>query len=234
MRVSFYQMATVIFSDARLDAIRERLVELAGGTYCHTNKKVRGTPVDRGDIVEMVEVITQASEWNVVAVELLLADSSQGDITRARALCLDPLVRNLVNGTGDEAVRGIVADNKDTALNKLDHQAMENLRGTGLISWQMGFAHGRVGDERLLWSAVAVSWAVQRNIVRDDGRFLEPTLREGTLTMIDAVDGKLLNLKHPLGASYSPVGRLPKGRDYPVAGSTTLLRFQGIRVDRDR
>src|SRR5699024_5910814 len=81
--------------------------------------------------------------WNVIAVKLPLADSSQVDIARARALCLDRLVRHLTSGSGDEAVRGIVADNnKDTALNKLDHQVLEKLRGTGVISRQVGFAHG--------------------------------------------------------------------------------------------
>src|SRR5699024_4495413 len=148
------QMAAVIFSHACLDAIREQLVDVADGTYWHTNKKFRGTLADRGDIVEMVEAITQASEWNVIAVKLPLAGSSQVDIARARALCLDRLVRHLTSGSGDEAVRGIVADNnKDTALNKLDHQVLEKLRGTGVLSRQVGFAHGRMGDEPLLWSA---------------------------------------------------------------------------------
>ena len=124
-------------------------------------------------------------------------------------------------------MRGIVADNnKDTALNKLDHQVLEKLRGTGVISRQVGFAHGRMGDEPLLWSADAVSWAVQRNIARDDGRFILPALREGRLTVIDAVDGMPLNMKHPLAASAFARGRLPKDRDYPVARGMTLLHHQ--------
>src|SRR5699024_8288775 len=156
------------FSHACLDAIREQLVDVADGTYWHTNKQFRGTLADRGDTVEMVEAITQAAEWNARAVKLPWAGRSQVDIARARARCLDRLVRHLTSGSGDEAVRGIVADNnKDTALNKLDHQVLEKLRGTGVISRQVGFAHGRMGDEPLLWSADAVSWAVQRNIARD-------------------------------------------------------------------
>src|SRR5699024_4093127 len=39
------------------------------------------------------------------------------------------------------------------------------------------------------------------NIARDDGRFILPALREVRLTVIDAVDGMPLDMKHPLGAS---------------------------------
>src|SRR5699024_12648296 len=104
-------MAADICYRACLDAIREQLVDVADGTYWHTNKKFRGSLAERGDIVEMVEAITHASEWNVIAVKMPLADSSQVDIARARALCLDRLVRHRTSGSGDEAVRGIVADN---------------------------------------------------------------------------------------------------------------------------
>jgi hypothetical protein len=200
--VPFYQMAAVIFSHARLDAVREQLVDVADGTYWHTNKKFRGTLADRGDIVELVEVITQASEWNVIAVKLPLAGSSQGDIARARAVCLDRLVRHLTSGTGDESVRGIVADNnRDQRLNGVDERVVDSLRRSGAIHSDVAFTHGRMGAEPLLWSADAVSWAVQRNIALDDGRFILPAVSEGRLTAIDAVDGKLLNMKHPLGAS---------------------------------
>ena len=198
---SFYQLAAVIFAHAGLDSTRERLVALADGTYWHTNRKFRGTNADRGDIVDMVEAVTEASEWNVIAVKLPLAGSSRRDLARARALCLDRLVRNITSGTGGESVRGIVADNnKDQRLNGLDEQVIDKLRKSGAIHSDVAFTHGRMGNEPLLWSADAVSWAVQRNILRDDVRFIEPTLREGKLTMINAVDGKLVNMKHPLGA----------------------------------
>ncbi|WP_166973209.1 hypothetical protein [Brevibacterium atlanticum] len=230
--VSFYQMAAVIFSHARLDAIRERLVDLAGSTYWHTNKKFRGTLADRGDIVDMVEVITQVSEWNVIAVKLPLAGSSQGDIARARALCLDRLVRHLTSGTGEEAVRGIVADNnRDHRLNGADERVVDRLRRSGAIHPDVAFTHGRMGDEPLLWSADVVSWAVQRNIARDDGRFILPAVNEGRLTVIDAVDGKLLNMKHPLGASAfarGPSSQRPGLSGSPghdVASPTVPARF---------
>src|SRR5699024_5243383 len=146
-----------------LDAIRQQLVDVADGTYWHTNKKFRGTPADRGAIVEMAEASTQASERKGSAGKLPMAGGSQGGVARARALWLERLVRHLTSGSGDEAVRGIVADNnKDTALNKLDHQVLEKLRGTGVISRQVGFAHGRMGDEPLLWEAAGVRWACQR------------------------------------------------------------------------
>ncbi|WP_135810309.1 hypothetical protein [Brevibacterium sp. S22] len=216
--VSFYQMAAVIFSHARLDAIRERLVDVAGGSYWHTNKKFRGTDVDRGDIVEMIEAVTDESVWNVIAVKLPLAGSSRRDLARARAMCLDRLVRNLVSGTGEEAVRGIVADNnKDQRLNGLDEQVVDKLRKTGAIHPEVAFTHGRMGDEPLLWSADTVSWAVQRNVLRDDVRFIEPTLREGKLTMINAVDGKLVNMKHPLGACA--ITRGPSSQRPGLSGS---------------
>src|SRR5699024_12782075 len=77
----------------------------------------------------------------------------------------------------------------------------EELRRIGAIIREVGFAHGRMGDGPLLWSADAVSWAVQCNIARGDGRFSLPALREGRLTVIDAVDGMPLNMNHPLGAS---------------------------------
>ena len=200
--VSLYQMAAVIFSHARLDSIRERLVEVADGTYWHTNKKFRGSDFDRGDIVEMVETITEESVWNVIAVKMPLAGSSQGDIARARALCLDRLVRNLTSGTGEGAVRGIVADNnRDQRLNRADERVVDSLRRTGAIHPGVAFTHGGMAFEPLLWSADAISWAMQRDIARDDVRFIEPVLQEGKLTVINAVDGKLLNMKHPLGAS---------------------------------
>ena len=216
--VSFYQLAAVIFSQARLDSVRERLVDVAGGTYWHTNKMFRGTDSDRGDIVEMVEAITEESVWNVIAVKLPLAGSSRRDLARARALCLDRLVRNLTSGTGDESVRGIVADNnKDQRLNGLDEQVIDKLRKSGAIHSDVAITHGRMGSEPLLWSADAVSWAVQRNILRDDARFIEPTLREGKLTMINAVDGKPVNMKHPLGACAETRG--PSSQRPGLSGS---------------
>ncbi|WP_181273115.1 hypothetical protein [Brevibacterium oceani] len=205
-------MAAVIFSYARLDAVRERLVDVAGGSYWHTSQKFRGSDFDRGDIIEMIETVTEESVWNVIAVKLPLAGNSRRDLARARALCLDRLVRNLTSGTGDEAVRGIVADNnKDQKLNGLDEQVLDKLRSSGAIHSDVAFSHSRMGDEPLLWSADTVSWAVQRNILRDDMRFIEPTLREGKLTMIDAVDGKLLNMKHPLGACAKTRGPSTQG-----------------------
>ncbi|UVI35158.1 hypothetical protein [Brevibacterium spongiae] len=216
--ISFYQMAAVIFSHARLDSIRERLVDVAGGTYWHTNKKFRGSDFDRGDIVEMIATVTEESVWNVIAVRLPLAGSSRRDLARARALCLDRLVRNLTSGTGDEAVRGIVADNnKDQKLNGLDEQVVDKLRSSGSIHSDVALAHGRMGAEPLLWSADAMSWAVQRNILRDDVRFIEPALREGKLTVINAVDGKSLNMKHPLGACAKTRG--PSSQRPGLSGS---------------
>lgn len=210
--VSFYQMAAVIFSSARLDSVRERLVGVAGGTYWHTNKKFRGSDVDRGDIVEMIEAVTEESVWNVIAVKMPMAGDARRDIARARALCLDRLVRNLTSGTGDEAVRGIVADNnRDQKLNSVDEQVVDKLRRSGAIHSDVAFAHGRMGSEPLLWSADVMSWAVQRNLARDDARFIEPTLREGKLTMVNAVDGKPLNMKHPLGASAFTRGPSSQG-----------------------
>ena len=226
---SFYQLAAVIFSHSGLDSIRERLVDLAGGTYWHTNKKFRGTDADRGDIVEMVDAVTRASEWNVVAVKLPLAGQSRKDLAQARALCLDRLVRNVASGSGDAAVRGIVADNnRDTDLNALDLQVVATLRRSGAISRHMGLAHGHMGDEPLLWAADALSWAVQRDIARDDARFIAPTLKEGRLTVINAVDGKLLNMKHPLGASAFARGPSALGpglsgsREYDVASLSRI------------
>ena len=226
---SFYQLAAVIFSHSGLDSIRERLVDLAGGTYWHTNKKFRGTDADRGDIVEMVDAVTRASEWNVVAVKLPLAGQYRKDIAQARALCLDRLVRNVASGSGDAAVRGIVADNnRDTDLNALDLQVVATLRRSGAISRHMGLAHGHMGDEPLLWAADALSWAVQRDIARDDARFIAPTLKEGRLTVINAVDGKLLNMKHPLGASAFARGPSALGpglsgsREYDVASLSRI------------
>jgi hypothetical protein len=210
--VSFYQMAAVIFSHDRLDSVRERLVEVAGGTYWHTNKKFRGSDFDRGDIVEMIETVTEESVWNVIAVKMPLAGSSQDDIARARAVCLDRLVRNLASGAGDEAVRGIVADNnRDQRLNGLDEHVVVKLRQSGAIHPDVACVHGRMGAEPLLWSADVMSWAVQRTIARDDVRFIEPILQEGTLTMINAVDGKPLNMKHPLGASAFARGPSSQG-----------------------
>ena len=209
---SFYQLAAVIFAHAGLDSTRERLVDLAGGTYWHTNRKFRGTNADRGDIVDMVEAVTEASEWNVIAVNLPLAGATRRDLAQARALCLDRLVRNLTSGTGDEAVRGIVADNnRDERLNKLDAQVVDRLRSSGAIDPRVAIVHGRMGDEPLLWSADAVSWAVQRNIARDDPRFIQPTLEEGKLTVLNAVDGQPVTMKHPLGASAFARGPSSQG-----------------------
>lgn len=221
---SFYQIAAVIFPHDRLDSMREGLVDLAGGNYWHTNKKFRGSDFDRGDIVEMVDYITEESEWNVFAVKMPLAGDSRLDLARARAQCLDRLVRNLTSGSGDGAVRAIVADNNiDPELNKLDGQVVDKLRGSGAIDPDVAITHGRMGQEPLLWSADAMSWSVRRNIALDDARFIQPTLDEGKLTVINAADGKQLNMKHPWVLPQKPGGRLPKGRDYPVAQGMTLL-----------
>lgn len=209
---SFYQLAAVIFAHSSLDSTRERLVDLAGGTYWHTNKKFRGTCADRGDIAEMVEIVTDASEWNVIAVKLPLAGASRRDLAQARALCLDRLVRNLTSGTGDEAVRRIVADNnRDKKLNALDGQVADKLRSCGAIDPEVAIVHGRMSEEPLLWAADAVSWAVQRNIARDDARFIQPALEEGKLTVLNAIDGRPLNMKHPLGASAFARGPSSQG-----------------------
>lgn len=221
---SFYQIAAVILPHDRLDSVREGLVDLAGGNFWHTNKKFRGNDFDRGDIVDMVDYITEESEWNVLAVKMPLAGDSGLDLARARAQCLDRLVRNLTTGSGEGAVRAIVADNnKDTDLNKLDNQVVGKLRESGAISRQVGFTHGRMGQEPLLWSADAMSWSVRRNIALDDPRFIQPALDEGKLSVVNAEDGKLLNMKHPRLLPQRPGGRPLWGRDYPVAGSTTLL-----------
>lgn len=209
---SFYQIAAVIFPHDRLDAMREGLVDLAGGNYWHTNKKFRGSDFDRGDIVEMVDYITEESEWNVFAVKMPLAGDSRLDLARARAQCLDRLVRNLTSGSGDGAVRAIVADNNiDPELNKLDGQVVDKLRGSGAIDPDVAITHGRMGQEPLLWSADAMSWSVRRNIALDDARFIQPTLDEGKLTVINAADGKQLNMKHPLGASAKTRGPSSQG-----------------------
>lgn len=209
---TFYQMAAVILPHDRLDDIREGLVDLAGGTYWHTTEKFRGSNYDRGDIVDMVDYVTRESEWNVVAVKMPLAGASRMDLARARGQCLDRLVRNITRGAGSGAVRAIVADNnKDQALNKLDQQVVGKLRDAGAIHEKVSLTHGRMGQEPLLWSADAMSWSVRRNIAVDDGRFIKPTLDEGKLTVINAVDGAHLEMKHPLGASAKTRGPSAQG-----------------------
>lgn len=226
---SFYQIAAVILPHDRLDSVREGLVDLAGGNFWHTNKKFRGNDFDRGDIVDMVDYITEESEWNVLAVKMPLAGDSGLDLARARAQCLDRLVRNLTTGSGEGAVRAIVADNnKDTDLNKLDNQVVGKLREAGAISRQVGFTHGRMGQEPLLWSADAMSWSVRRNIALDDPRFIQPALDEGKLSVVNAEDGKLLNMKHPPAASAKTRGPSALGpglsgsREYDVASPSMI------------
>jgi len=204
---SFYQLAAVILPNDRLDDIREGLVDIAGGTYWHTTDKFRSGTYGRGDIVEMVDYVTDESEWNVFAVKMPLAGSSERDLAQARSHCLDRLVRNVTSGSGDNAVRAIVADNnKDQRLNKLDEQVVGRLRDSGQIHKKVSLMHGRMGREPLLWSADVMSWSVRRNIALDDSRFIQPTMDKEKLTVINAVDGKQLEMKHPLGASAKTRG----------------------------
>ncbi len=98
----------------------------------------------------MIEAVTKEPVWNVIAVKMPMAGDARRDIARARALCLDRLVRNLTSGTGDEAVRGIVADNnRDQKLNSVDEQVVDKLRRSGAIHSDVAFAHGRMGSEPL-------------------------------------------------------------------------------------
>lgn len=209
---SFYQLAAVILPHDRLDDIREGLVDIAGGTFWHTTDKFRSGTYGRGDIVEMVDYVTDESEWNIFAVKMPLAGSSERDIAQARAHCMDRLIRNITSGDGSGAVRAIVADNnKDQRLNKLDEQVVGKLRDSGQIHQKVSLMHGRMGQEPLLWSADVMSWSVRRNIALDDPRFIQPTLDEGKLTVINAADGKQLNMKHPLGASAKTRGPSAQG-----------------------
>lgn len=209
---SFYQLAAVILPNDRLDDIREGLVDIAGGTFWHTTDKFRSGTYGRGDIVEMVDYVTDESEWNVFAVKMPLAGSSERDLAQARSHCLDRLVRNVTTGSGDNAVRAIVADNnKDQRLNKLDLQVVNSLRESGAVHSDVTLMHGRMGQEPLLWSADVMSWSVRRNIALDDSRFIQPTMDKEKLTVINAVDGKHLEMKHPLGASALTRGPSTQG-----------------------
>src|SRR5699024_3349950 len=98
---SFYQLAAVILPNDRLDDIREGLVDIAGGTYWHTTDKFRSGTYGRGDVVEMVDYVTDESEGNVLAAKMLLAGCSVLDLAQSRSHCLVWCVANVTSRCGD-------------------------------------------------------------------------------------------------------------------------------------
>src|SRR5699024_2275570 len=157
--------------------------------------------------------ITQESDWNTVAVQMPMGGSDQS-MAQARSRCLAQLTRELTRGSGENALRAIVADNnREPELNNRDLKVVNSLRSRGEIARDVSFTHGRMGQEPLLWAADVMSWSVRRNIALDDQRFIQPTLDEGKLTLINAMDGQQLNMKHPQAAAAKTWGPSTLGPD---------------------
>lgn len=207
----FYQLASVIFPREAMDKVREGLVDIAGRRYWHTTEAFKAEQYD--SIFEMSDYITQESDWNIVAVQMPMGGSDQS-MAQARSRCLAQLTRELTRGSGENALRAIVADNnREPELNNRDLKVVNSLRSRGEIARDVSFTHGRMGQEPLLWAADVMSWSVRRNIALDDPRFVQPTLDEGKLTLINAMDGQQLNMKHPQAAAAKTWGPSTLGPD---------------------
>lgn len=207
----FYQLASVIFPREAMDQVREGLVDIAGERYWHTTEAFKSKQYD--SILEMSDYITQESDWNIVAVQMPMGGSDQS-MAQARSRCLAQLTRELTRGSGENALRAIVADNnREPELNNRDLKVVDSLRSRGEIARDVAFTHGRMGQEPLLWAADVMSWSVRRNIALDDPRFIQPTLDEGKLTLINAIDGQQLNMKHPQAAAAKTWGPSTLGPD---------------------
>lgn len=203
--IPFYKMTAVIFPKDRMDIIREALVDIPGSLYWHSTEEFK-TASGRERIYEMATYIADVSDWNIVSIATPITDQPRS-IASARAHCLDTLAREITRGSGEDAVRAIVADrNKDPHLNTNDMAVLEQLRRTRAIDIDTGFRHGRMGQEPLLWAADAAAWAVRRNIALDDGRFVEPFIQTGKLTVLDAATKQPLDMKHPQGAAAKTWG----------------------------
>lgn len=186
---SAYIMTGVIADTSQFSDYRRGLVESLQSNTFHAAPARTDNPM-AADGVEIVNTLVQQRSDVLASVMVGTQDLEDDDVkSRVRQQVLGALARQLYESWG---VNTIVADHLvDGDRQREDEVTMRRVRDAGV---PVELLHSHPGREKMLWTADATAWAVQRDLLVPWPRKWENRL--GTLadriTLMDAATGRTM------------------------------------------
>lgn len=201
----FYAMSGVIVDSEQGSIVRDVLMDIPGSRWWHTTDAYK-TPSGQRLIRQMIGYIGEAVEYNIITVQ---ADIRRDDhnMERARQECLTALATELTRGTGPNAVRLLVFEQRKKEYypggDQHDAATIRALRHTGTIDRAVTAYHASPTYEPLLWAPDLAGWAFRRRAAVDDRTWFSPLEDITTVLRVDGAD-LAVNRSNPHLPQQSP------------------------------
>jgi hypothetical protein len=174
-RKTFYLLSAVVTHRDQIEALREGLGAVVGGSYWHTTESLL-TDAGRKRAIEVAEYLgdEDGTEVCIVSCKMPLGDAGAD---AARQACFQQVAGNLCGGAHPlaGAVHLMVLEQRETQHERsYDAKIVKDLRSTNVICRQCQLRQASPRDEHLLWLPDLVSSAVRRNITHQERDILDP------------------------------------------------------------
>ncbi|MGY1948908.1 hypothetical protein [Nocardia asiatica] len=172
---AFYVFTAVLVERDEMQGLRDKLQELAGGTFWHTTDELL-TGDGWKKALAMLEYLGQGPELCVLAHECQV-DEDDTDVEKARRACLRGLLAALSAGGPTWGRTDLVVFEERTPRNRanFDRKHVSDLRREQKIHRAMQVQMVSPKHEHLLWLPDVVSSAFRKSITRrGDEQLLEP------------------------------------------------------------
>jgi hypothetical protein len=169
----YYILTAVVVPATDMEALREGLEDLVGGTYWHTSEEM----LKSGGYEKTKELLTylsQGKETSVVSVNL---DIKQGDddLEGARRHCMRLLLTALQQETElrDPSRLAVMEQRRGRTLQNRDARTYTELVNQKVVSQHFRVLQVSPRDEHLLWLPDLVSRAVRRQVAFKDNQLID-------------------------------------------------------------
>ena len=158
----FYIATAVVVETQYMEATREDLVGIAGGTYWHTTEAMR-SPDGPARIVEMLRYLADGEEVCMMSVQREIARSDH-DLETARRERLSGLARALHVGTPIAGNTMVIEKRNTDRARKQDSQLLPELVKHGHVDQRFRVHQASPSEDRLLWLPDLVAHAARRDL----------------------------------------------------------------------
>lgn len=186
----FYMMSAVLIGPTQGELVRDVLMDIPGTRYWHTTEAYRsesGRPI----IGEMINYLAESIDYNIITVQTEVRRDDPG-MKRAREESLTALAKEVTRGSGESAVRLLVAESRNSRIHpggdNADAQVIKRMRSAGVLDRTVNIHHTSPGKEPLLWAADLSAWAYRRQIAVGDTKWFEPLEDISTVLHVNGTD----------------------------------------------
>lgn len=189
----YYTMTGVMFDRTNMVDHRRRFLtigKIPGFAHWHTTEVYRAGAAYHGNIRRFVEAIGQRSEWAITTIETPLSGGSRHAMEKARAACLEKLLREF--SRGPHGARVFVLDKLDEHGMDADTRLAQRLVRDGELPHYTRLRHSTAEHEPLLDAPDTMSWAARQLLAHGDPRWIANA--QDQVSIIHLATGKHLNV----------------------------------------